>query len=1095
MRMGIRRALPVVVVLLAAAAAAHADEYTVVEFEGGYLDPGAVQTSVTISTGQDDRTVEVQLPFEFPYFGRLQSAVSVCSNGWMAFGTSTTTLSDNPSLPSAAAPNGVVAPLWDDLTTGTGTVQTFTLGAAPDRVFVVEWLGIDTFSGTSQNDLSFQAQLHESTGEIVLAYAADGTWDGLSFTAGIEDPTGTVAFGGPNTDNDNAGQPLVDQRFSPRISVVAGQLLRDRPVADASGLGNSEELGLPVVGAEVRLIREDTGETVAVARTDDGGGFDLIGRGVDDPVTLSIDLLTRGTAANVVAPGDVTYVHRFTTGVAADPATAIGIVTLDTAVDGLNPSFRRALNIHQACQRGLAVADDGAAFAATSIAPQSTAEVFTPLTISWFSGAVFPNGTSYVPASIGTAARGTVSDALANPDPYDDDVILRLYAEHVLATISAHPGALPTPRGFAVTTTSEAAFADGFAHWFAASVQGRATLVDTSSATAATVVDLETPPAGARGPSFPAAVAGSLWDLVDAADEIEDEVAGSNGLAPSSSADVLATIDRRLDALAEGATGFTVRSFFDVWRIDGDVVERVRTARVFIHHGTLADDANEPNDRADEATLSGGIGTALRGLSLAPFNDDTFDVVLPGPAPVALTISLSQSTETDLDLELFDPLGASIAFASTVGGSDRSSLTIAAAAPLAAGTYTVRVGWRAGDTASYGVSFFRPLLVTRGTLPDWTAGVPFKEDLSAAGGVAPFQFAVQQAVPGLIVAENGTRLTGTPATAGDYDIDVTVTDTATPAGTAAVTIPFHVNAPLTVPATLGIAANAPFDVALGTGGTASTWTPVLQPPGAALLAGGDTLRLSGPATPPAAFDVRGTGVDAVGASLDPPATLVVLTERADRLRGAAVPGGTHFGYYVDALGGSVLDFKLVFKGLGDTPSAVAFLDATGVEIAAATPLLRTFGRKVTLKGVVAPTTGRYHLILIRDNFVGTVNLRRSVEPPRRLKGQAPVFEGADPVEVTFEALAGARLEVRLDRAPAPANLRPTVVEIEAPDGSLLSLPTERRSRGGRRAELRIALPQDGTYILRTTGREGSTGPLLYRLRLRTPRGVALDLDD
>src|SRR6185436_20134497 len=98
-------------------------------------------------------------------------------------------------------------------------------------------------------------------------------------------------------------------------------------------------------------------------------------------------------------------------------------VHIDAAVDATDPNFRRALNVQQAARRGFAWARDAAALAAAGAVPAVAAETFSDLEFRWVPGLAATSG--YAPATQTTAARATISDAPANPDPYDDDIVLR----------------------------------------------------------------------------------------------------------------------------------------------------------------------------------------------------------------------------------------------------------------------------------------------------------------------------------------------------------------------------------------------------------------------------------------------------------------------------------------------------------------------------------------------------------------------------------------------------------------------------------------------------------------------------------------------
>lgn len=1076
------------------AAAAWADEYTVFTGNGSPVEPDAV-ASVVIGQSNDDVTQDVTLPFWFPYFGRLFDRVTVCSNGWAALVTTSETVSVNPALPSASAPNAVLAPLWDDLSTGGGTVRTYTNGVAPARVFVIDWSGVQSFDA-SATGLRFQVALFEGTGVVQFAYGSGGTWSGLSYTAGIEDPTGTIAYSAAGTGNDLSAQPTGTVLFQPRTVVVDGRLLRDRPVADASGLGNTTQSGLPVAGATLRLVREDTDEVAAVGLTASDGTFALTGPGLADTVALALEVATEGAAGRVIdGSGDV-YRYSFESGLDADPFVSVGTVTLDAAVDTFDDRIRRALNVQQVLERARRAAVDAAAWGADNLLddPQDTVPA---LDVTWVPGTAPDGMTTYVPSDGATAPRMSVAEGTANPDAYDDDVILREYGQHVLASLSVHAGALPSPRDFAAQTSPAFAWVDGFGYLFAAGVQGSATLVDTISSTVAVVDDLEEPPEGARGEGFPSAVAGSLWDLVDPANENEDELAGTLGPAPSTFVEILATVDVDLDVVPEGSTEITIRTFLDAWRerIVDDETARRATARVFVHHGTLPDDDAEPNDRIDEATALGGPGSKVTDRKLSPDNADVYELVVPDPDPQTVEIALQQTTDVDLRLALLDVGGQVIVETSNlgVGGSSRQTLRLQPVVPLPPGTYYVRVDSAESGTGEYALSVFRPLLLSTGDLPEWTVGVPIKIDFFASGGIEPYTFDTLTDAPGLGVVNGGTRLTGIPLEAGDYDVDVTVTDSAEPAGVVNASRPLIVNPPPTLPVLFGVAEGRTGSRVLGTGGTGTVWTPLVQPPNALSLVGGADLRLEGDSGAPTSFVLSADADDAVGASLDAASTFVVVTADLATSDGSTVPGDDAFGYFLDALAGSDIDVTLKFRGTGETPLLANVLDDAGNSLTTGSGRIEAFGRKLKIRDVVPSQTGRAHLVFTRNGFEGTVSLKTKVKPPRRVRGQGGVFESGDVVEVPIDVLAGARVRIALRRQAAPASLEPTVLEVVQPNGVLLALPSERR-RGRKRAILKFDAAQDGRYVLRFTGRDLTTGPLFYDVRIRTPRSARLVLD-
>jgi hypothetical protein len=144
----------------------------------------------------DEGTTAVTLPFAMPFHGRSYSTATVSTNGFLTFdsnlGTNTYV---NPAMPSAAAPNAVVAPFWDDLEIdASASVRTDTVGTAPNRKFIVEWRNAK-FRPNGPDRITFETVFTETTGEIAFNYGTLSTalQQGAAATIGIENASGTVA--------------------------------------------------------------------------------------------------------------------------------------------------------------------------------------------------------------------------------------------------------------------------------------------------------------------------------------------------------------------------------------------------------------------------------------------------------------------------------------------------------------------------------------------------------------------------------------------------------------------------------------------------------------------------------------------------------------------------------------------------------------------------------------------------------------------------------------------------------------------------------------------------------------------------------------
>jgi len=130
-----------------------------------------------ILANQDDAMAMISAPFTMQFFGLpLPSGTPlyVSSNGFvsiMSFDGGE--MSITGTIPSASAPNGLIAAYWADLVMGANGVCAVTVGTAPSRRFILQWSG-QFYSGNAAAPLagtaSFEVIYNEVDASIDFLY-------------------------------------------------------------------------------------------------------------------------------------------------------------------------------------------------------------------------------------------------------------------------------------------------------------------------------------------------------------------------------------------------------------------------------------------------------------------------------------------------------------------------------------------------------------------------------------------------------------------------------------------------------------------------------------------------------------------------------------------------------------------------------------------------------------------------------------------------------------------------------------------------------------------------------------------------------------
>ncbi|EDX82852.1 Cna protein B-type domain [Synechococcus sp. PCC 7335] len=189
-----------------------------------WVEISEVGTALTLG---DDEGIQIDLPFEFPFYGETQKTVKISSNGYLSFGEDAFQF-DNESIPQPTQPNQIIAPFWDDLNPTQGGNVYYHYDADND-CFIVQYDEVPHYS--DEGAYTFQAILN-ADGTILYQYdTLTGILD--SATVGIENKDGTdgvqIAFDQSYLHDDLAIalNPVPNSPQPYTVSVVSGETITD----------------------------------------------------------------------------------------------------------------------------------------------------------------------------------------------------------------------------------------------------------------------------------------------------------------------------------------------------------------------------------------------------------------------------------------------------------------------------------------------------------------------------------------------------------------------------------------------------------------------------------------------------------------------------------------------------------------------------------------------------------------------------------------------------------------------------------------------------------------------------------------------------
>ncbi|MCC6637416.1 MAG: T9SS type A sorting domain-containing protein [Ignavibacteriaceae bacterium] len=137
----------------------------------------------TMSATDEGYAGPLNLGFNFKYYGQAKSQIFISTNGLLTFSPISTNIYSNATIPTAAEPNEIICPFWDDLDAkAPGTVHYKQDG----NRFIIQWTNYQRYSGTAS--YTWQVVIY-SSGKILFYFnSMSGTLDGA--TTGIENGAG-----------------------------------------------------------------------------------------------------------------------------------------------------------------------------------------------------------------------------------------------------------------------------------------------------------------------------------------------------------------------------------------------------------------------------------------------------------------------------------------------------------------------------------------------------------------------------------------------------------------------------------------------------------------------------------------------------------------------------------------------------------------------------------------------------------------------------------------------------------------------------------------------------------------------------------------
>ena len=266
-------------------------------------------------------SIAQRLPFPFTFYGQRYDTITICSNGWCAFGNQAWNATpDNYPIPAIISPQAMIAPFWQELCTAGANLGVWVHHQAASHRYVIQWKAAPIISGGSCGTFryDFEVILYDTAfyptadgnGKALVQYqqaSTAGTFDDSYYGVpgvgiGIQDQRGQTGLGyygdalgyAPGAAVIDSGRAIL---FTTETARVTGSL-------DVTVMDDASHTAL--IGAVITVddtLRTDTTDGGGVCRLADlPAGWHLlrVTHGSHVPVESGVDIIADSTRALTV---------------------------------------------------------------------------------------------------------------------------------------------------------------------------------------------------------------------------------------------------------------------------------------------------------------------------------------------------------------------------------------------------------------------------------------------------------------------------------------------------------------------------------------------------------------------------------------------------------------------------------------------------------------------------------------------------------------------------------------------------------------------------------------------------------------------------